>query len=464
MSTRCCTTQALGGRQLNRVVRGTPAPAPSRRRLPQESVVRNEFKYDLFGSDLPDVISVIERDHKEIKRPTPATLTLYFYDAELGAPEVDPFYRLRTYAHFDPDATSLDDIKALPWQVQKKCGHEKRPLGTLEGLPASIAPDDEVWELLGETRRPNLLKVSQRRHFAVDETHDESQRITVDLSRSVFKIVDQRLVPLGDIGPRVEVKLPAGQPEDSLPMARRLRGASYWMPFGTMANYFQFLLRGALPMETHMSLPEIESKFAITSGTPEEVFDELFAFLWSMRGEWRFLLPYPRVITRTRRYHVCQGPRPGSTATVVETASGRCSLKVKDDSRTQGAALLRSTQASHTTDRDGLMIMPDEFILANRLTKLNEFTKVQRKIPIALANGHGFQFTLDRCTDPSGRSLAQIEIEFIGSTDGRAPRTEQVLEEIHNVARTMLASPLGAFLESTHVSKHAFFAKDDAHA
>ena len=236
MSTRCCTTQARGGRQLNRVVRGTPAPAPSRRRLPQESVVRNEFKYDLFGSDLPDVISVIERDHKEIKRPTPTTLTLYFYDAELGAPEVDPFYRLRTYAHFDPDATSLDDIKALPWQVQKKCGHEKRPLGTLEGLPASIAPDDEVWELLGETRRPNLLKVSQRRHFAVDETHDESQRITVDLSRSVFKIVDQRLVPLGDIGPRVEVKLPAGQPEDSLPMARRLRGASYWMPVGTIGG------------------------------------------------------------------------------------------------------------------------------------------------------------------------------------------------------------------------------------
>jgi len=217
-------------------------------------------------------------------------------------------------------------------------------------------------------------------------------------------------------------------------------------------------------METHMSLPEIESKFAITSGTPEEVFDELFAFLCSMRGEWRFLLPYPRVITRTRRYHVCQGPRPDSTATVVETASGRCSLKIKDDARTQGAALLRSTQASHTTDLDGLMMTPDGFILANRLTKINEFTKVQRKIPIALANGHGFQFTLDRCTDPSGRSLVQIEIEFIGSTDGRAPRTEQVLEELHNVARTMLASPLGAFLESTHVSKHAFFAKDDAHA
>ena len=98
------------------------------------------------------------------------------------------------------------------------------------------------------------------------------------------------------------------------------------------------------------------------------------------------------------------------------------------------------------------------FVAANGLTKLNEFTKVQRKIPIALANGHAFQFSLDRCTDPVGRSLAQIEIEFIGSTDGRVPRTEQVLDEILDVARAMLASPLGAFLDSTHVSKHAFFA------
>jgi hypothetical protein len=455
MRAGCCTTYGPGGRQLDRVVRGTP-----RRKQPRDSVVRNEFKYDLFRSELTAILSAIERDYEEIERPTPATLTLYFYDAERGAPEVDPFFRLRTYAHFDPNATTLDDIKALPWQVQKKCGHEKKPLGALDHLPASMAPDEEVWDLLGATRRPNLLKVSQRRHFAVGETCDESERITVDLARSVFKVADHRLQPLGDMGPRVEVKLPVGELEESVPIAGRLRAASYWMPFGTMANYSQFLLRRSLPMETHTSLPEIETKYAITSGSTEQVFDELFAFLCARQGEWRLLLPYPHMVTRTRRYHVCQGPRPGSTATVVETASGRCSLKIKDDARSEGSALLRSTQASHTTDLDGLMMTPHEFVLANGLTKINEFTKVQRKIPIALANGHGFQFSLDRCTDPLGRSLAQIEIEFIGSTDGREPRTEQVLDEIHDVARAMLASPLGAFLESTHVSKHAFFSKD----
>jgi ArsR family transcriptional regulator, cadmium/lead-responsive transcriptional repressor len=47
-----------------------------------------------------------------------------------------------------------------------------------------------------------------------------------------------------------------------------------------------------------------------------------------------------------------------------------------------------------------------------------------------------------------------------GSAVALCPRTEQVLEEIDDVARAMLASPLGAFLESTHVSKHEFFSRD----
>jgi len=373
-------------------------------------IVRNEFKYDLFRSDLPEIVRTIERDYEEIERPTPTTLTLFFYSSELGAPEVETCFRLRTYAHLDnPTAATLDDIKALKWQLEKKHGHTKERLGTIDGLPKSIAPDHEAWDLAGTIFRPNLLKVTQRRHFALTCNHDESHRITVDLSRDVFKVGEQ-LQPLGGMGPRVEVKLPLDEPEDRVPVAGRLRAADHWTPFAGLANYFQFLLRRLLPRRTHMSLPEIESKHIISSGSPhqQQVFDQLDGWLRTKQDKSRLLLPFPHHITRVRRYHVCEGLRPNSTATVVETAAGRCSLKIKDNARQEGSALLRHTEASHTTDLDGALMAPDEFIRARGLTKLNEFAKVQRKIPIALANGHSFQFSLDQCTDPSGRSLAAL--------------------------------------------------------
>ena len=194
MGTTCCIGQGLEERQAGASIRSGSDEPPSR--LSQDPVVRNEFKYDLFGLDMADVVGAIERDYAEITRPTPATLTLYFYDPQRGAPEVDPFLRLRAYADFDPATTSLEDIKALSWRVEKKCGHAKRLLGTLDGLPASSARDGEVWNLLGAECRANLLKVSQRRHFAVGEAGDESQRLTVDVTRSVFKIADHPTIPL----------------------------------------------------------------------------------------------------------------------------------------------------------------------------------------------------------------------------------------------------------------------------
>ena len=164
------------------------------------------------------------------------------------------------------------------------------------------------------------------------------------------------------MSPRVEVKLPVEEPEDSLPISGRLRAAGHWTPFAAMERYFQFLLRHSLPMETHTQLPEIEAKHAITAGEPDEIFDQLHSWLLTKQEEWRLLLPFPHSIARVRRYHVCEGPDAHSTATVVETAAGRCSLKIKRYSQQQGSALLRDTDASHTTDLDGAMMMPDEFV------------------------------------------------------------------------------------------------------
>lgn len=427
--------------------------------LTADPIVRNEFKYDLFRSDVPEITRTIERDYEEIERPAPTTLTLFFYSTELGAPEVERCFRLRTYAQLDdPLSATLDDLKTLTWQLERKHGRTKERLATIAGLPKSIDPDHEEWDVNGTIFRPNLLKVTQRRHFALAQNQDESQRMTVDLSREVFKI-GERLQPLGDMGPRVEVKLPVGKREDAVPMAGRLRAAGHWTPFGGLANYFQFLLRRLLPMETHASLPEIESKHSLASGNPQQAFHRLDEWLGTKRHNWRPLLPFPHGIARVRRYHVCEGPRLGSTATVVETTAGRCSLKIKDDARQQGSALLRQTAASHTTDLDGTVLAPGDFIRAHGLNKLNEFTKFQRKIPVALANGHSFQFSLDQCTDPAGHRLAQVEIEFIGSTDGRVAPVGQVLEELEGIARELRASPIGPALEPTHVSKHEYFSR-----
>ncbi|TWU73168.1 hypothetical protein ED733_003430 [Metarhizium rileyi] len=415
---------------------------------------RSEFKYDVFQHDVSDIVSAIEKEYREINRPTSTTLTLYF-DGDQGSPSVDLSFRLRTYGHFERGTTTLQDIKSLPWRAEKKFGEEKTTLGSLPCLP-----DGEAWQFRGATRRPRSLKVCERRHFAMGELDDESRRVTIDLSRSLYYISGQSLVPIGDMGPRIEVKLPSGMSETHFALAHQLRAANHWMEFSSLTNYSQFVLATLFPSDTHMALPEIESKYAITSGSAEQVFNGLLAFLASEQRKWHLVLPYPHIMIRTRRYHVCQGLRPGSTATIVETSSGRCSVKIKDDARSQGSVLLRTTQASHTTDINGQMMSPGEFAAAHGLEKINEFTKLQRKIPIALANGHGFLFTVDLCTDPRRRSLAQVEIEYMGSTDGRVPPTEQVLREIQNVGRAMLASPIGLFLSSTHLTKHAFFAKD----
>ncbi len=422
-----------------------------------KSTIRNEFKYDLFRSDLPEIMRSIEREHDEIERPAPTTLTLFFYSSRLGAPEVETRLRLRAYGHVDdPTAVTLDELKKMSWRIEKKHGHVKERLGIITKLPKSIAADHEAWDIAGTILRPNLLKVTQRRHFALTPNHDESHRLTVDLSRNVFKFSGQ-LQHLGDMGPRVEVKLPANKQEDWVPLTSRLRTVGHWTPFAGLASYFQFLLRRQIPAETHMSLPEIEAKHVISSGSPLEVFDRLYGWLHTKRAQWRLLLPYPHTITRARRYHVCKSTFPDSSATVVETTAGRCSLKVKDNARQHGSLLLRETSASHETDLSGAVMLVDAFIRAHGLAKLNEFTKVQRKIPITLANGHGFQFSLDQCTDPSGRQLAQIEIEYIGSTDGCAPSTGQVLNEIDDIAGELRSSPLGPSLERTHLAKHAFF-------
>ncbi|TQV95530.1 hypothetical protein IF1G_05359 [Cordyceps javanica] len=415
---------------------------------------RSEFKYDLFKNDLPDIVKIIEGLYQEIIRQETSTLTLYFYQAEQGAPELDLSFRLRAYTNIVRRPTRLQDIRALPWWAETKCDDVKTRLGRISALP-----DGDEWMLFGDKRRPRSVKISQRRHFAIHEASDEASRITIDVSRSMFYIAGHELKHIGDMGPRIEVKLPQDACEDDFPLTNLLRAAGHWMAFGSLTNYSRHFLSNMFPSETHMSLPEIESKFAVTCESSERLFALLFDFLAAEENDWHLALPYPHIIVRTRRYHVCEGRGPGSTVTIVETASGRCSVKIKEKERPNGAVLLRATQASHTTDIDGKMMSAKDFAVAHGLIKINEFTKIQRKIPIVLANGHGFVFTVDHCTDPRRRMLTQLEIEYMGSSGGKVAHIEHVLSEIRDLGSALLASPIGLFLSSTHLTKHAFFAK-----
>ena len=131
---------------------------------------RNEFKHDIFSADLPPVLEQIGRHYREIHRPYTLTYTLYFYEQEFGAPNIDPDLRLRAYGDLDPDAASLLDLKALPWNVERKHGHSKESLGPVSEWRVHDNSSDEAYRILNETHTANILKVTRRRHFAAQ--HD----------------------------------------------------------------------------------------------------------------------------------------------------------------------------------------------------------------------------------------------------------------------------------------------------
>ncbi|KAI5456015.1 hypothetical protein BGZ63DRAFT_409402 [Mariannaea sp. PMI_226] len=142
-------------------------------------------------------------------------------------------------------------------------------------------------------------------------------------------------------------------------MASRKQAANHWIAVSNLTNYPSFVLGCLFPKETHMPLPEIASKYSITTGTAEQVFKELFAFLFNEQHSRRLLL---------------QGPThrdTDSSLTVVSWATAKVHndscrddfkwLKIRDDARSRGSALpfprgLRTRQTFMT---------PEEFPQAN---------------------------------------------------------------------------------------------------
>ncbi|MDA7948085.1 MAG: hypothetical protein MPJ78_11495 [Hyphomicrobiaceae bacterium] len=423
----------------------------------RQFLARNEFKHDLFRNDLERISPEIEKTYEEIVRPYSATFTLYFYDPEKGAPGVDTALRLRSYTDMPDSSATFSDLKAMPWHVEHKDGGQKTNVADVDHLAAANGNTSDALRVLNETHVANLLKVEQRRHFAIGPEKDERHRMTVDARRLVYKIDGDDVLLLGDLGPRIEVKLPADVSEDGLDVVSDIKSRAFWLPFGAFELYMEYVLREAIDANSYLSRPEMEVKHTI-EGDPVETFRAIHEWVGSASSGGSHMLPNPHAYSRARRYHLCKGPDSDCDYTVVETRAGRCSLKVKCGARPSGTALVRETTASHTTDTDGYLGDPVTFIAQQGLERLNTFRKSQLKTVLLRPNQHLYQFSVDQCVDVAGRILNQLEIEFAGTLRGVSPApTEQILEEMQQISEALRRSPAGKALAPTHTAKFAFF-------
>lgn len=424
----------------------------------ESTTVRCEKKIDFFCNDLPDVLSSVEENLSEIARPHRSTATVHFHDPVSGAPAVDFGFRLRGYGDLDPIAPEMALLDRMSWQVERKSNKIKTLDGVLNSLAEARCADSGRYLINGTKRSANTLKIVERRHFALANRCDEFRRMTADICRSLYRFDGNDLAFLGEMGPRLEVKTPH---EMALPgfLAGSEDLLHETLPFSSLYLYLQHVLRSRIRKDSFDHLGELELKFAVTQSRARDLLFPVLSWLTAHASTFRFLLPDPKYMCRMRRYHVGEGNDPGIAATIVETPAGRCSLKKKRNARSEGAALIRDTVASHNTDIDGQKTDAAAFAAAHGLRRINSFVKVQRKVPFHLQSGLAFQLSLDECRDRSGRVLQQMELEFIGDVTGRRPDLPVVLSAMAGLSAAFSSAPFAGALQPTDMSKHHFFAE-----
>lgn len=425
-----------------------------------KTIRRLEWRGDLFASDLPPFLARLEP-----VRPVPYslshTLTIFLgmADADFSPGET---LRLRSYCALS-DLTADGVRRAVADGLSGKL-QVKAPRGRitelLEGpvsfLHATAERERGAWERLqigDRALKPASVRVARRLHY---ELPGSPARVTVDLERSLLRVAGGELRCLGDMGPRIEIKAPraadvrqALRTLDPDGLLRRLR-------YGSLELLFQDLLRDVIRPTAGQAKPEIEAKF--------ELPDTGVAVAAAVVTEWlrrhpgiRLLLPVPHQVVRMRRYHFCEGDDEGAQCTIVETAAGRLSAKVKRNATADGLLLLRSTEASRSTNVDGAREPVEVFAQRQGWSCFNTMTKVQAKIPFALRSGHAYLVSVDDCTDRHGRTLRQLELEAIGTLGAMPPRTNVVCAELQALAARLHAELPELSLRPTTESKFAWY-------
>jgi hypothetical protein len=253
------------------------------------------------------------------------------------------------------------------------------------------------------------------------------------------------------------VKAPDARQAARIRQALQIEGIARSLPFRSLELLFQDLLRDQVSVAPEDSSAEIEGKLEVVgdaaggAGLDDALHDWVLGL-----PDARTLLPFPHRIVRLRRYHVCRRAGDEREWTVVETMSGRLSAKIKAAPRVLGEVLLRTTDASHETDRAGIDGPLRQFLDERRLRTINTFDKHQVQFPFALGDGRAFLVKSDVCLDAHGNRLVQCELERIGSVRGDRIGEEAIVADTSRLLES-LRFALGACVKPTTQSKHEFF-------
>jgi hypothetical protein len=432
---------------------------------------REEWRGDMFRADLAGVLPRL-RPGARIARPHRDTITIFYAPDGEWVEDKRPV-RIRAYGDL-PDlsphtiAGFLDH--RLEGKLQAKSSVTAGICDEVDTEPIHAGFEDfprlpAHVELDSRTYTPHTLRVARRQHYSAaellgrSEADTEHHRVTLDLERHLFRIDDEEPIYLGDLGPRLEIKAPAPDEVRAVQDGLEVADLCVRLPYRSLELVFQELLLRRLSVARTSSFPEIEGKLLVT-GTREtdEIAGGLMDWVDSLPSA-QLLLPYPSRIVRMRRYHVCASHIDPREWTVVETMAGKLSTKIKAADRTDGAALLRDTDASHSTDREGRNVSLGQFLDEHQLERLNVFRKRQIQVPFVLDNGHAYLVKIDDCEDRGGHRLREVELETVGSIRGDTLDEAAIVADTNRMIGQLLESPLGSELEPTTQSKHAFFAR-----
>lgn len=436
---------------------------------PGIKTTRGEWRTELFSRSSLDFLKKIRL--KKLNFDKQYTITVYFQNQKSELLTV-PSIRLRSYVSIKkPNKDELQNFiekGSLSGVLEiKRSDGTKYELCDVSVIKANDGPTP--WQVFYEDKSYyfHSMKLAEREHFVItDLERDQNEvtkqilpRVTIDKNKLYFTMnKNGSLSYVGNLGMRIEFKYKTNLQLKKFKSCLDTHFVLKSLRYRSFEFLFQDILRKYLIYKNKLDIPEIEKKFLLKNKDIDQVADEVIQFIKS-RNDLVLVFPHPYLFSRIRKYHLCYDPNDTSDRqyTLVETLSGKYSIKIKNNSRVVDGNLIRDTQASYTTDLDGKDVL--QHFLHNGLKIFNSFVKYQYKIPFTYNDTMIFTFSVDECIDKKN-ILRQLELEYSGTLDTKVHHSlEEIVLAINQLDSELLRSNIGSFLEHSEVSKFSYFTK-----